>query len=109
MYFDTRIEYENQMMNEFIEKEMHKVRKEAFEKLSPIFTHPKYLENMALSLAYSWFDSQEYAEKIADDLDLDKLDFLAIQGCSDSTSSQQIFDAFKEQYLKNYEYAVNFY
>lgn len=98
LYFD-QIEYETQITNEFIEKEMHRVRKEAFEKLSPVFAHPKYLENMALSLAYSWFDSQAYAEKIARDLDLYKEDFLAIQ---------ENFEGFKRCYLKDLEYAVNF-
>lgn len=101
--------YFDQIENEFIEREMHRARDQAFAKLSPVFAHLKHLESFALTLSYAWFDSQIYAEKIANDLDLDKLDFLAIQGCSDSTSSQQIFDAFKENYLRNYEYAVNFY
>lgn len=108
MYFDTTIEYEYQVMNEFIEKEMHRVRKEAVEKLSSVFAHPKYIDGFIMSLAYSWFDSQEYAERLANDLDLDKLDLLAIQGCDNRFPSQQIFDAFKEQYLKDYESAQNF-
>jgi hypothetical protein len=108
MYFDTRIEYDDQVIDEFIEKEMYRVGKEALEKLSPIFAHPKYLNGFAMTLGYAWFDSQEYAERLANHLDLDKLDFLAIQGCYDTSTSKQIFDAFKEQYLKDYEYAQNF-
>jgi hypothetical protein len=99
MYFDTNIEYDNQVMNEFIEKEMHRVRKEAFEKLSPVFAHLKYIDEFAMTLSYSWFDSQDYAEKIANDFDLGKLDFLSIQ---------EKFDTFKKEYLKDYEPALNF-
>lgn len=91
--------YDEQDVDEFVEKEMYKVRKEAMEKLSSIFAHLKYIDDFALTLAYSWFDSQEFSIRIASDLDLDKLDFLAIQ---------EAFDSFKELYLKEYENAQNF-
>jgi hypothetical protein len=99
MYFDTQIEYEDQLMNDYIEKEMHKVKKSASRKLSKTFVHPKLLNEFALTLAYGYFDSCDYAEKITEALDLSKLDFLAIQ---------EDLDAFKEEYLKNYHEARNF-
>jgi hypothetical protein len=95
--YDNRINIDYE--NEIVEKEMHKVRIEALRKVSSVFAHQEYVEEFALSLAYSWFDSEWYAEKIARDLDLYKEDFLAIQ---------ENFDAFKECYLKDLEYAVNF-
>jgi hypothetical protein len=39
MYFDTRIEYDYQIMNEFIEKEMHSQKRQALRKLSLIGVH----------------------------------------------------------------------
>jgi hypothetical protein len=81
-------------MNEYIEKEMYNTRKEAMKKLSSIVTHPKCIDDFALTLAYSWFDSQKSAENIANEFDLDKLDFLAIQ---------EAFEAFKELYIKEQE------
>lgn len=100
MYFDTRIEYEYEVMNEMIEREMRKIQKDALRKLSSVFTHSQVLiKELALTLAYGYFDSYEPSENIANQLDLDKLDFLAIQ---------EDFDAFKEEYLRNYEEAQNF-
>lgn len=100
MYFDTRIEFEYEVMNEMIEREMRKLQNDALGKLSSLFAHSKTLiKEFSLTLAYSYFDSYEPAETIAKELDLDKLDFLAIQ---------EDFDAFKEEYLKNYEEAQNF-
>jgi len=68
--------------------------------LSSLFAHSKTLiKEFSLTLAYGYFDSHEPSEIIANQLDLDKLDFLAIQ---------EDFDAFKKEYLKNYEEAQNF-
>lgn len=97
MYFDTRIEYEYEMMNEMIENEMYNTRQRALSKLSSMIAH--FTDEWALMIAYCYFDSISSAEKIADKLDLCKSDFLAIQ---------EEFDAFKEEYLKNYEEAQNF-
>lgn len=97
---DTWIEYKDQIVSDFIEKEMQRCREETLRKISNLIEHPKYVENFALCLAYSWFDSEEYAKKIADDLDLGKLEFLAIQ---------EEIKPFKECYVKELEYTVNFY
>lgn len=101
MYFDTRIEYEYEMMNEMIESEMHKIRRQAIEKLSSYLVHPQNFltKDFALTLAYGYFDSHEPAENIAKAMDLGKLEFLSIMND---------FDAFKEEYLRNYEEAQNF-
>jgi hypothetical protein len=100
MYAYTRIEYEYEMMNEMIENEMYKVRDNALRKLSSFFVHQhSSIKDIALTLAYGWFDSYTPAQNIANSLDLSKLDFLAIQ---------EGFEAFKEEYLKNYEEAQNF-
>lgn len=100
MYFDTRIEFEYEMMNEMIESEMRKVKNKALIKISSLFAHSKILiKEFSFTLAYGYFDSYEPAENIANQLDLGKLDFLAIQ---------EDFEAFKEEYLKNYEEAQNF-
>lgn len=85
-------------LNDFIEKEMHNVRKFALGKLASVVA-PSYIENFASVVAYSWFDSHPAAEKIANDLDLCKLDFLAIQ---------EELEAFKEEYFAESQYAENF-
>lgn len=100
IYFDTINEYE--LMNDLIEKEMHKVRDNALRKVSSIFAHPQKLfsiKDFALTLAYGYFDSYKPSEKITETLDLSKLDFLAIQ---------EDLEAFKEEYLKDLELAQNF-
>ena len=102
MYFDTQIEHNYEIMNEMIESEMHKIRANAVDKVSSILAHPQKLfsiKDFAMTLAYGYFDSYAPSENIANSLDLSKLDFLAIQ---------EDFDAFKQEYLKNYEEAQNF-
>lgn len=89
----------NDAMNEMIENEMYKVRMIALRKLSSTFVHPPLLIDFALNLAYGFFESHKSAEKIADSLDLCKLDFLAIQ---------EEFESFKEEYLIEFELAQNF-
>ena len=106
MFYDT---YSDQMnddtyMNQMIEKEMYKSREIALRKVSSILAHDskldlKFKENLALTLAYCYFDSVSAAETISDKLDLCKLDFLAIQ---------EEFEAFKKEYLREYELAQNF-
>lgn len=98
MYYDTRIEYEFEMMNELVEKEMHNVKKAALRKVSSLVAHFNDVEAFAKILSYSWFDSLPDAEMIADRFQLSKLDFLAIN---------DDFDAFKEEFLMNQE-AQNF-
>ena len=89
MYAYSQIEYEYEIINERIEKEMYNTKGHALRKLSSIVAH--FNDEFALILAYSWFDSLPSAEKIADELDLSKLDFLAIQ---------EDFDGFREEYLR---------
>lgn len=100
MYAYSRIEYEHQMLDEMIESEMHKVRENVLKKLNSIFAHsPVFLNSFALTLAYGYWESNKDAEIVADHLGLGKIEFLALQ---------QEFDAFKEEYLRNYEEAENF-
>ena len=99
MYAYSQIEYEYELMNDLMEKEMHKVRESAVSKLSSVIAHPKLLNDLALTLSYGYFDSYTPSERITEILDLSKLDFLAIR---------EDIEAFKEEYLKNYEEAQNF-
>jgi hypothetical protein len=91
---------ECEMMDDFMEREMHKVRDSVLEKLSSIFVHGTYLnQDIALTLAYGYFDSHQPSINIADTMNFGKFEFLAIM---------EDLDAFKEEYLKNYEEAQNF-
>ena len=102
MYYDTQLEYEYESMNEIIESEMHNARDNSLLKVSSIIVHPQKLfsiKDFAMTLAYGYFDSYTPTENISNSLNLSKLDFLAII---------EDFDAFKEEYLKNYEEAQNF-
>lgn len=89
MYAYSNIEYEIQAIDEFIEREMHDTRKQAMKKLSSIVVHS--LEEIARILSYAYFDNLDSANKLSDDLDLCKLDFLAIN---------EDFNEFKKEYLK---------
>lgn len=97
MYFDTQLEYECEMMNEMIEKEMQRTKEQALKTIQSIAHFETELFTKVL--AYAWMDSQPDAIKLADKLDLSKLDFLAVT---------EEFEEFKEEYLKNYEEAQNF-
>jgi hypothetical protein len=97
MYAYSRIEYENEVLNEIIEKEMHNTKRKALEKLASMCAHSTGA--IAKILAYSYFESLDDAVTLADRLDLCKLDFLAIQ---------EDLEAFKEEWLSNQEEAQNF-
>lgn len=97
MYAYSQIEYELEMIDDMIEKEMHNTRIQALRKLSSLVAHSK--PEIGNILAYAYFDSIGDAIKLADKLDLSKLDFLAIQ---------EDLEAFKEEYLKDLELAQNF-
>jgi hypothetical protein len=100
MYAYTRIEHEYEMMNEMIESEMHKVKEQVLERLRSYFAHsPVSIKSLSLTIAYGYFESNEHAEIVANELGLGKLEFLAIAGD---------FEGFKEEYLINYEEAQNF-
>lgn len=100
MYFDTIIEYEREFMDNLIDSEMHNQKNQAHRLLGSMIVHPSIsIEDFALTLAYSWLDSQTSAETIAKELGLCKMDFLAIM---------EEFEAYKEEWLKNFEEAQNF-
>lgn len=69
-------------MSKLDEYQMDKVtdeyRKEALRKVSTVVIHQQSAEDFAKTLAYAWFDSQESAIKLADQLDLSKEEFLAL-------------------------------
>jgi hypothetical protein len=80
-----------------LEKEMHNVKGQALKKLSSIAAH--FSSEISNILAYSWFDSLPDAEKIAEQLDLSKMDLLAIR---------EDLEGFKEEFLKDLEHAQCF-
>ncbi len=97
MYFDSNIEYEDAIMNEMIEKEMYAQKRRSTYSISKLGSH--FLGEQAIVLANDWFDSLFTAEKIAESLNLGKLDFLAIL---------EDFDGFKEEYLRDRELYQDF-
>ena len=101
MYAYSRIEHEIESMNEMIESEMHKIKEKTLDKLSALFVahSPVSIKSFALTIAYGYWESHEHAEIVAEQLNLGKLEFLAIA---------EDFDAFQEEFLKNYEEAQNF-
>lgn len=96
MYFDSRLAYESELIDKWVEKEMHNVKGQALRKLSSIAAH--FNSEVATILAYSWFDCLPDAEKIAEQLDLNKMDLLAIQ---------EDLEEFKEEFLKDLENVQN--
>lgn len=100
MYAYSRIEYEMNVLDEMIDSEMHKVKEQVLRKLNSHFVHPSDLiMKFAHTLAFGYWESNEHATILADELGLCKLDFLAIA---------EDFEGFKEEYLRNYEQAENF-
>lgn len=94
-YFDTRKDYE--MIDNMIENEMQRTKKQAIRSISTCVHFQTEL--FAKLMAYGYFESTDDAMKLADIFNLGKLDFLAIQ---------DDFDAFKEYYLEHYVEAQNF-
>jgi hypothetical protein len=100
MYAYSRIEYESEMIDQMIESEMHKVKDRTLEKLNSYFVHsPVSIKSLSLTIAYGYWESNEHATTVAEQLQLGKLEFLAIA---------EDFEGFKEEYLRNYEEAQNF-
>ncbi len=77
LYFDSQLGDESELMDEWVEKEMHTQKKAAIEKLSSIVAH--FSSEFSKILAYSRSESLPEAARLADLLDLSKMDFLAIQ------------------------------
>lgn len=94
IFFDSQLAYESEIMDKWLEKEMHNVKGHALKKLSLIAAH--FNSEISNILAYSWFDSLPDAEKIAEELDLSKTDLLAIR---------EDLEGFKEEFLKDLENA----
>ena len=65
MYFDSQLGYESELMDEWLEKEMHNVKGKALQKLSSIAAH--FRSEVSNILAYSWFNSFHDAEKISEE------------------------------------------
>lgn len=101
MYYDNYIDYEDQQMDKFIENEMARVKQQALKTISSSahFKTESSNESFITMFVYCWHDSVPAAENLSDELDLCKLDFIALT---------DDFDAFKEEFLKNYEMAQNF-
>lgn len=87
-------------MDEFIDSEMHKVRDQTISRLSSIIVHPAIsIKAVLLTISYGYFESYGHAETLAQQLNLGKIEFLAVA---------EDFDAFKEEYLREMELAQNF-
>ena len=101
MYYDHYIEYEEEQMNDFIENEMQRTKEIALIRLSSTahFKTEASKELFTQMLVYCWQESLPAADTLAQELDLDKLHFLALLND---------FDAFKDYYLEHYVEAQNF-
>jgi hypothetical protein len=97
IFFDSQLAYEDEIMTQQIEKEMHNVKGTALRKLSLIAAH--FRPEISNILVYSWFDGLPEAEKIAEHLDLNKLDLLAIQ---------EDLKGFKEEFLRDRDKHLNY-
>lgn len=103
MYHDTYYDYKQSVMTDYLEKEMRKHKDTAIEIISRVAHSQK--ECVLKILAYSFFEEHEDAIKLAESLDLSKLEFLAVL---------EDFDGFKEIFLKEQdkyqeqEFAQNF-
>lgn len=84
--------------DEMIENEMQNVRNLGFQKLATIVPHPKFIEDVALTLSYSFFEGHRSSERIVEKLDLSKMELWAFQ---------EEFSEFKELFLKENE--INYY
>ncbi|MGE3921268.1 MAG: hypothetical protein AB7F64_10130 [Gammaproteobacteria bacterium] len=71
IFFDSQLAYESEIIDKWLEKEMHTQKKAALRKLSSIVAHFKI---EIFNMAYSWFNSFPNVEKIAEELDLSKMD-----------------------------------
>lgn len=101
MYAYSRIEYEDEMRNEFIENEMQRTKEFTLRKLSSIahFKTKSSSQSFITMFVYCWQESLPEAQNLANELDLCKLDFLALM---------EDFEGFKEEYLNNHKEAQNF-
>ncbi len=96
MFILSDIKYKEQLLDEKIEREMYKLKAKVLSGLSNQLAHyPFSIKQFATEIAYGYFESYEYAEILAQELDLGKLELLAIL---------EEVDAFKEQYLKEIDY-----
>jgi hypothetical protein len=95
MYAYSRLEYEAQLMSEWIEKEMQRIKKQTLKTISSSahFNLKISSDQFTQLFIYCWQESLPVAEKLADDLNLCKLDFFALM---------DDVDAFKEEYMENY-------
>lgn len=70
----TEIEYSDES---YLKEKMYEYRDEAVERISSNVAH--FSKDFALILAYSYFNDYEPAVKLADQLNLSKLEMLALQ------------------------------
>jgi len=92
MYFDTYLEYKDSVMKDQIENEMRRHQNIALDAISRIAHFEK--EVLMRILAYSYSEEHEDAMKLAQTLNLGKLEFFSIL---------DDYDSFKELYLKDQE------
>jgi hypothetical protein len=81
-----------------VEKEMHNYKKNALRKLS-VIVHPNYAESFGKILHYAVYENVSDAQKIADDLNLGPIDFMALV---------ENRKEFEELLIKDLQYAQNF-
>lgn len=87
------LNYKTQICREFIENEMHTQKEQVLQSLSQVVAH-SYIQMFSKVLLYGWSEGCPEAEKIANHLNLSKLDFLAL-----SENLQE----YEEEYLRDQE------
>lgn len=97
MYKETYAESKEQILDEVILKEMDKSRTESMVLIRAQFVPSKSIsiKDVVLTLVYAYFEGNESAMNIADQLELFKIDFLALA---------DDFEGFKAAWLKEQEY-----
>ncbi len=92
---------EDESMNEFIENEMERVKKQALKTISSIahFKSEVSTKSFIEMFVYCWQESLPVADTLAQSIDLGKLEMIALA---------EEFDAFKKEYMKDMEKAGNF-
>jgi hypothetical protein len=97
MYNDTYFELNESRLKDFYENEMQRTKENALRSLSKVVHFE--IESISRVLAYSFFEENEDAIKLADKLNLCRLDFLA---CIDD------IEGFREIYYRDLKLAQNF-
>lgn len=98
MYFDDEMTKED-ITDQLIREEMHKTRERVVEVLVSCKMHVLYCEEIALMIAQGFFESFDPATKLAQELNLSKLDLLAVL---------EDFESFRDEFIQEVEEQLDF-